>query len=84
MKTHADMTQPEFVHICDGSEEEFNYLLGILQGSGQIRPLHKYENKYVYILEIYGVFLSQSVLCFVHHLAFNNNWILLNFENYLY
>lgn len=36
--------QPDEVHICDGSEKENNYLLGIMERQGMIERLTKYEN----------------------------------------
>jgi len=36
--------QPDGIHICDGSEGENKQLLNVLQKSGMIKPLTKYNN----------------------------------------
>ncbi|KAL4216285.1 Protein kinase C-like 1 [Mactra antiquata] len=36
--------QPDYIHICDGTEKERDLLLYLLQKDGTIKPLNKYEN----------------------------------------
>ncbi|XP_055309816.1 phosphoenolpyruvate carboxykinase [GTP] [Sitodiplosis mosellana] len=38
------LCQPEQIHICDGSNREYNMLLRLLYSQGTITPLPKYEN----------------------------------------
>lgn len=38
------LCQPETIHICDGSNREYQMLLRLLQNQGTIIPLPKYEN----------------------------------------
>ncbi|XP_008840728.1 phosphoenolpyruvate carboxykinase, cytosolic [GTP] isoform X1 [Nannospalax galili] len=40
----TQLCQPEHIHICDGSEEEYGRLLGLMQDEGIIRKLRKYDN----------------------------------------
>ncbi|XP_052830119.1 phosphoenolpyruvate carboxykinase, cytosolic [GTP] [Octopus bimaculoides] len=40
----AKITKPDNIHICDGSEQENELLLYILQKDNVISKLHKYEN----------------------------------------
>lgn len=40
----AKICQPENIHICDGTEQENNKLLQMLQREGVIKPLPKYDN----------------------------------------
>ncbi|KAL4216268.1 Protein kinase C-like 1 [Mactra antiquata] len=40
----AKQCQPEYIHICDGTEKERDLLLYLLQKDGTIKPLNKYEN----------------------------------------
>ena len=44
----AELCTPARVHLCDGSDEENESLLQQLQGAGVVKPLTKYENKYVH------------------------------------
>jgi len=44
VETNAALTQPDNIHICDGSEAENLHLLNVLQASGILKPLPKYEN----------------------------------------
>lgn len=41
---NAQLCQPEYIHICDGSEEEYGQLLAHMQEEGVIRKLKKYDN----------------------------------------
>lgn len=41
------LCQPSQVHICDGSDREYNMLIRLLQEQGTIVPLPKYENCYL-------------------------------------
>ncbi|CAO2577470.1 Phosphoenolpyruvate carboxykinase, cytosolic [GTP] [Lemmus lemmus] len=41
---NAQLCQPEHIHICDGSEEEYGHLLDHMQEEGIIRKLKKYDN----------------------------------------
>lgn len=41
---NAQLCQPEYIHICDGSEEEYGRLLAHMQEEGVIRKLKKYDN----------------------------------------
>ncbi|XP_076358104.1 phosphoenolpyruvate carboxykinase, cytosolic [GTP]-like isoform X2 [Tachypleus tridentatus] len=43
----ARLCKPESIHICDGSEAENNYLLGMMHKQGIITPLRKYENNWL-------------------------------------
>ncbi|XP_064416445.1 phosphoenolpyruvate carboxykinase, cytosolic [GTP] isoform X1 [Latimeria chalumnae] len=40
----AQLCQPENVHICNGSEEENNRILALLEKQGMIKRLSKYDN----------------------------------------
>ena len=40
----AKLCQPDNLHICDGSENENDYLLNLMLKQGMITPLPKYEN----------------------------------------
>ncbi|XP_043254350.1 phosphoenolpyruvate carboxykinase [GTP]-like [Colletes gigas] len=40
----ASLCCPKDIYICDGSEVEYNYLLKLLEKSGTILPLPKFEN----------------------------------------
>lgn len=49
----ARLCQPDNLHICDGSENENDYLLNLMLKQGMITPLPKYENWlaiYIHIL----------------------------------
>lgn len=41
---NVQLCQPEHIHICDGSEEEYGRLLDHMQEEGVIRKLKKYDN----------------------------------------
>ncbi|KZC09664.1 Phosphoenolpyruvate carboxykinase [GTP] [Dufourea novaeangliae] len=40
----AALCRPRDIYICDGSETEYDHLLNLLEKSGTITPLPKYEN----------------------------------------
>ncbi|NP_001079946.1 phosphoenolpyruvate carboxykinase 1 S homeolog [Xenopus laevis] len=42
--TNAKICQPDYIHICDGSEEENKKLLHLMEETGMVTRLHKYEN----------------------------------------
>ncbi|CAH6776707.1 phosphoenolpyruvate carboxykinase, cytosolic [GTP] [Phodopus roborovskii] len=44
VEVNAQLCQPEHIHICDGSEEEYGRLLDHMQEEGIIRKLKKYDN----------------------------------------
>ena len=44
VEDNAAILQPDNVHICDGSQAEYNALLHILQQAGMIKRLPKYDN----------------------------------------
>ena len=44
VEENAKVCQPDYVHICDGSEKEITTLTYMLQKDGMIKPLPKYEN----------------------------------------
>ncbi|XP_069099689.1 phosphoenolpyruvate carboxykinase, cytosolic [GTP]-like [Pleurodeles waltl] len=41
---NAKVCQPESIHICDGSEEENERILVLMEESGMVKRLTKYEN----------------------------------------
>ncbi|NP_001080152.1 cytosolic phosphoenolpyruvate carboxykinase 1 [Xenopus laevis] len=42
--TNAKICQPDYIHICDGSEEENKKILHLMEETGMITRLHKYQN----------------------------------------
>lgn len=44
VESNAKLCQPEHIHICDGSEQENDRLLGRMQEEGVLRKLSKYHN----------------------------------------
>lgn len=40
----ATLTQPEDIHVCDGSEAERQNMIKLLQEAGIFKPLQKYKN----------------------------------------
>lgn len=44
VETNVDLCRPEKIYICDGSENENNQLVKLMQQQGTIVPLPKYEN----------------------------------------
>nr|XP_020653173.1 phosphoenolpyruvate carboxykinase, cytosolic [GTP] isoform X1 [Pogona vitticeps] len=44
IESNAQLCQPEFIHICDGSEAENKKLLELMVEQGMIKKLKKYEN----------------------------------------
>lgn len=44
VESNVQLCQPEYIHICDGSEEEYGQLLAHMQEEGVIRKLKKYDN----------------------------------------
>ena len=47
----AKMCQPDNIHLCDGSEEEYSYLLELLENKGAIKRLK--NNKFVRLSKIF-------------------------------
>ncbi|CAG5082727.1 Similar to Pepck: Phosphoenolpyruvate carboxykinase [GTP] (Drosophila melanogaster) [Cotesia congregata] len=43
----AKLCKPDAIYICDGSDQENEIMLKLLQTNGSIEPLPKYENWYV-------------------------------------
>lgn len=44
VETSVSLCQPDFLHICDGSEEENCAILTQMEEQGMIKKLKKYEN----------------------------------------
>ncbi|XP_006896914.1 PREDICTED: phosphoenolpyruvate carboxykinase, cytosolic [GTP] isoform X1 [Elephantulus edwardii] len=44
VESSAKLCQPDYIHICDGSEEENQRLLDRMEQEGVIKKLRKYEN----------------------------------------
>jgi phosphoenolpyruvate carboxykinase (GTP) len=44
VEENVDLCKPEKIHICDGTEQENNHLLNLMQQHGTIVPLPKYQN----------------------------------------
>lgn len=44
IESNAQLCQPEFIHICDGSEAENKKILELMAEQGMIKKLEKYEN----------------------------------------
>ena len=44
VEENGKVCQPDYVHICDGSEQEIQLLTYMLQKDGMIKPLPKYQN----------------------------------------
>lgn len=44
VEANISLCQPDFLHICDGSEEENRAILTQLEEQGMIKKLKKYEN----------------------------------------
>lgn len=44
VEQNVDLCHPDRVHICDGSENENNHLIQLMQQQGTIAPLPKYQN----------------------------------------
>jgi phosphoenolpyruvate carboxykinase (GTP) len=44
VNVYADLCKPENIHICDGSEEEYNMLIAELEKSGSIQRLTEMKN----------------------------------------
>lgn len=44
VEENIDLCHPEKVHICDGTENENNHLIQLMQQQGTIVPLPKYQN----------------------------------------
>jgi phosphoenolpyruvate carboxykinase (GTP) len=48
IKEVADMCQPDDIYICNGSTEEYNFMMGKLLASGSAIPLKKRPNSYLF------------------------------------
>lgn len=44
MEHDVELCQPDTIHICDGSEEEFQEMIKILEDEKIVAPLTKMEN----------------------------------------
>lgn len=40
----ASLCQPDNIHVCDGSEDENEFMINLMKRQGMIVPLPKYEN----------------------------------------
>lgn len=63
--TNVSLCQPDFLHICDGSDEENKAILTQLEEQGMMKKLSKYENWYVgwgYIVFSFELFFSANRL----------------------
>ena len=44
VEEHVKILRPDRVHVCDGSEEENQSMVKLLQELGRLKKLEKYEN----------------------------------------
>lgn len=44
VEEHVKILRPDKVHVCDGSEEENQQMVKLLQDIGRLKKLEKYEN----------------------------------------
>jgi phosphoenolpyruvate carboxykinase (GTP) len=49
VEEHVKILQPAKVHVCDGSTEENQSMVKLLQDIGRLKKLDKYENCYLAI-----------------------------------
>ena len=69
---NAQLCQPEYIHICDGSEEEYGQLLAHMQEEGVIRKLKKYDNCW---LALTDPRLDQdTVFALANYILFKGKW----------
>ncbi len=48
VKEVAAMCEPADIHVCDGSEDEYNSLMAMMIETGMATPLEKRENSYLF------------------------------------